>query len=195
MPTDRFTVLLDLDGEIAIQGTLIKSVVALRPVAIQGEFLNMDNEHVSRHWSRYVKRAGLRIATEGPPDPIHISPAGIHRSGVNGISRIDSEDRFVEGRYLTIEDRRCELMGLGLGMFQSRRQNSRKFKSRRVRLVIGVRFCIRSFHLAVGERSSDFIRIALFICSQEMQSSPVESTGILVVPAFGRHFFAGLFKI
>src|SRR5438477_7953331 len=97
MPTDRFAVLLDLDGEIAIQSTLIKPVVAFRPVAIQCEFLNMDNEHVSRHCSRYVKGAGLGIAAEGPLDPIHISPAGVHCCGVNGISRIDCEDRFVEG--------------------------------------------------------------------------------------------------
>src|ERR1700723_1272441 len=128
MPTDRFTVILDLHGEIAVQGTLIKPVVALRPVAIEGEFLNMDDEHVSRHCSRYVKGTGLRIAAEGPLDPIHIRPADIHRSGVNGISRIDSENRFVEGGYLTIKDRRREFMGFGLGMFQSRRQNSREFK-------------------------------------------------------------------
>lgn len=48
------------------RGPLIKSVVALRPVAIQDEFLNIDNEHVSRHCSRYVKRAGLRVAAERP---------------------------------------------------------------------------------------------------------------------------------
>ena len=140
----------------------------------------MDNEHVSRHCSRYVKGPGLRIAAEGPLDPVHIRPAGIHRSRMNGISRIDSEDRLVEGRYLTIEDHRRELMSFGLGMFQGRRQNSREFKSHRVRLIIGVRFCIGSFHLAVGERSSDFIDIAPFICSREMQGSPVESTDIVV---------------
>ncbi len=195
MPTNGFTVLLDLNGEIAIQGTLIKPVVALGPIAIQGEFLNMDNEHVSRHCSLYVKRAGLRIAAERPFDPIHISPARIHRSRVNCVSWIDSEDRFVEGGYLTIEDRRRELMSLGPGMFQCRRQNSSEFESQRVRLIIGAGFCIRSVHLAVCERSGDFIRIALFIRGNEMQGSPVESADILVAPACGRHFITGLFKV
>ena len=65
-----------------------------------------------------------------------------------------------------------------------------------MRLIIGVGFCIRSFHLAVCERSGDFIGIALFIRSNEMQGSPVESADIACSsPACGRHFITGLFKI
>src|SRR3954447_25875281 len=123
MPTDRFSVLLDLNGEIAIQGTLIQPVVALRPIAIQRQLLDVDNEHVSRHCSRYVKRAGLGIAAEGPLDSIHVGPASIHCSGVNGISRINRKDWFITGRYLTIEDGRLKFMGLGLSVRQSRSQN------------------------------------------------------------------------
>jgi hypothetical protein len=68
MPTDRLAVILDLDGEITIQGTLTKFVVTLRPVAIQGEFLNVDNEHLSRHCCREESMGLLTLRLKKIPN-------------------------------------------------------------------------------------------------------------------------------
>src|SRR5580698_10653044 len=126
MPADRLAVVLQLHSDVAVHGAIIEPVVADGVVAVEFEMNEVNDQSVARLGAFDIERPGLRIAAKDSLDAIHIASAGVYRSGVDSVARRNRQHGLVEGRELTVEDRRRKFMALRCAVFEPRRGGRRK---------------------------------------------------------------------